>query len=148
MLSLSYRPAVQADLPAILRLLEDLGLTPAGVEEWLPEFLVATSGDEVVAAAGLERHGPAVLLRSVAVRPFLRGVGVGQSLVAQLLDGARNGGASEAYLLTITAEPYFARLGFGVIGRDQVPDVVKESVEFREACPASATVMSRRLVSL
>ena len=49
------------------------------------------------------------------------------------------------YLLTTTAERYFARFGFVQIARDDVPGAVQQSVEFREACPASAVVMRTEL---
>ena len=43
------------------------------------------------------------------------------------------------------AERYFACFGFAQIARDDVPGAVQQSVEFREACPASAVVMSTEL---
>jgi amino-acid N-acetyltransferase len=49
------------------------------------------------------------------------------------------------YLLTTSAEHYFPRFGFVQIGRDDVRGAVRESVEFREACPASAVVMRAEL---
>ena len=47
--------------------------------------------------------------------------------------------------LTTTAERFFPRFGFERITRDDVPASVQASIEFREACPASATVMRRWL---
>lgn len=145
MLSLNTRTATAADLGAITRLLADSDLPTVGVDHALATFLVVEAGHEVVATAGVERYGEAVLLRSVVVRPLLRGSGVAQSLVSQLLDRARDQGATAAYLLTTTAEGYFARLGFTTIARGEVPATVQASIEFREACPASATVMRRPL---
>jgi amino-acid N-acetyltransferase len=49
------------------------------------------------------------------------------------------------YLLTTTAERYFPSFGFVKTTRESVPDEIKTSVEFREACPASATVMALEL---
>ena len=49
------------------------------------------------------------------------------------------------YLLTTTADGFFPRFGFSRITRDDVPDSVKGSVEFRSACPASAVVMRKVL---
>ena len=54
-------------------------------------------------------------------------------------------GASELILLTETAEPFFARLGYEVIDRTTVPDDVAGSIEFTTACPTSATAMRRHL---
>jgi amino-acid N-acetyltransferase len=58
-----------------------------------------------------------------------------------VLDRARERGVREMYLLTTTAERWFPRFGFTRIAREQVPDAVRGSVEFREACPAFAAVM-------
>ena len=43
------------------------------------------------------------------------------------------------------AEHYFPRFGFSCVSRDSVTPEVKSSVEFQEACPASATVMRKSL---
>jgi N-acetylglutamate synthase-like GNAT family acetyltransferase len=49
------------------------------------------------------------------------------------------------YLLTTTAERYFPSFGFHPIRREQVPAGIRETEEFRSACPASAVVMERNL---
>jgi amino-acid N-acetyltransferase len=51
------------------------------------------------------------------------------------------------YLLTTTAERYFPSFGFSVTTREKVPDAVRDTVEFRSACPASAVVMVRPLAA-
>ena len=50
-------------------------------------------------------------------------------------------GLTPLYLLTTTAEDFFPRFGFSRITRQEVPESVRASVEFRSACPASAVVM-------
>ena len=50
-------------------------------------------------------------------------------------------GITTVVLLTTTAEDYFPRFGFERTDRSVVPEEVRESAEFRGACPASATVM-------
>lgn len=82
------------------------------------------------------------LLRSTAVAPDWRGTGLGRRLVTHVIAEAESRGIKALYLLTTTAERYFPSFGFVKTQRDAVPDEVKQSVEFREACPASATVMS------
>jgi len=143
--SVALRPATRHDLVAGRQLLTELSLPTAGVEEWWPQFTVAISDGALVGLAGLERYPEGVLLRSVAVHPAWRGSGLGRALVETMLHAARRAGAREAYLLTTTAERYFPRLGFAVIERTAVPASVQESVEFVEACPASAIVMHRSL---
>jgi amino-acid N-acetyltransferase len=139
------RPAVDGDYPAVIALLEAAGLPTAGVPGTLGDFLVADAGDSLAGAIGLERYGPGALLRSAVVRPDDQGTGIGAALVRAVLDRARDAGLREVYLLTTTAERWFPRFGFTRIEREQVPDAVRESVEFREACPASAAVMRMRI---
>lgn len=147
MLSLitSTRPAAAGDLEAISQLLADLELPTAGVEEWWPQFTVAEASGEIVGVAGLERYADGVLLRSVAVHASWRGSGLARKLIETVLRAAQRAGSQDVYLLTTTAEGYFPRLGFSVIPRAEVPATVQQSVEFREACPASAVAMHRRL---
>jgi amino-acid N-acetyltransferase len=135
------RLAMAADYPAVIALLEAAGLPIAGVPRALGDFLVADTDSGLAGAIGLERYGCAALLRSAVVRPGDRGSGIGAALVRSLLDRARDGELREIYLLTTSAEGWFPRFGFAPIAREQVPDAVRASVEFREACPASAAVM-------
>lgn len=145
----SLRTATREDLPAIERLLVSSGLPTAGVTESLGRFIVAVSKADkaIVGVAGLECcSGEYALLRSTAVDPAWRGTGLGQRLVTALIADAESRGVKALYLLTTTAERYFPSFGFVKTGRDTVPDAIKQSVEFREACPASATVMTLELV--
>jgi amino-acid N-acetyltransferase len=99
----------------------------------------------VVGIAGLELYPDGALLRSVAVHPSWRSSGLGRTLVDRALETARRAGARDVFLLTTTAERYFPRLGFAGTSRASVPAGVQGSIEFREACPASAVVMRRSL---
>lgn len=144
-MSVEIRPAAEADLPEIEQLLEDSGLPLAGVAEALEQFLVARDGGRLAGVIGLERYGPVALLRSAAVDPAARGRRIGAMLVDRLVAEAGERGIRELYLLTTTAEKWFPRFGFHSIARSEVPEAVRESVEFREACPASAAAMVRRV---
>jgi amino-acid N-acetyltransferase len=144
----ALRAAASSDLESIRRLLSELALPAAGLEEWWPHFTVAESDEAIVGLAGMERYGDGILLRSVAVHPSWRSSGLGRALVDTVLRHARREGSQDAYLLTTTAEQYFPRLGFSVIPRSAVPTSVQSSMEFREACPASAVVMHRTLAQL
>lgn len=141
----TLRPASTADLPAIESLLVASGLPTAGVADGLGGFLVAESADakQIVGVVGVEVCcSEYALLRSTAVDPAWRGTGLGKRLVERAIAAAESRGTRAMYLLTTTAERYFPSFGFVKTTRDAVPDEVKQSVEFREACPASATVMS------
>jgi amino-acid N-acetyltransferase len=135
------RSATDADHPEVIALLKAAGLPTAGVPRTLADFLVADTGDGLAGAIGLERYGSAALLRSAVVRTGDQGTGIGGVLVRAALARARDDGLREIFLLTTTAERWFPRFGFTRIEREQVPDAVRASVEFREACPASAAVM-------
>jgi amino-acid N-acetyltransferase len=139
--ALEVRSATVADYPAVIALLEAAGLPTVGVPRMLGDYLVADAEDGLAGAVGLERYGSDALLRSAVVRPCDQATGIGAALVRALLDRARDGGLRGIYLLTTTAERWFPRFGFAPIEREQVPDAVRASVEFREACPASAAVM-------
>jgi amino-acid N-acetyltransferase len=139
------RPATPRDHAPVIALLEGASLPTAGVELDLADFLIAEKEGRTAGAIGLEPYGNAALLRSAVVDSDSRGTGVGRALVERLLANAKARGVREVYLLTTTAEQYFHRNGFVSIGRDQVPASVRESVEFREACPASAVVMRKVL---
>jgi amino-acid N-acetyltransferase len=144
----SLRAATDKDLPAIERLLVSSGLPTAGVVDALRGFIVAESEDDkrIVGVVGLELcGGEYALLRSAAVEPDWRGTGLGRRLVTHLIADAESRGVKALYLLTTTAERYFPSFGFVRMQRDVVPDAVKQSIEFREACPASTTVMALAL---
>jgi amino-acid N-acetyltransferase len=142
-----FRNAQTADIKTVETLLSASDLPLEGVSENFAEFVVAEEKGQIAGAIGLERFGSAALLRSAVVAPDQRGNGVGSKLVEQLLDRARSSGISEIYLLTTTAEDYFPRFGFIRTTRDAVPSAVKQSPEFRGACPESAIVMGRQLVA-
>ena len=142
----ALRVAIDGDLPAIERLLTSSGLPTAGVAEALRGFVVAESDKRIVGVIGLELCcDEYALLRSTAVDPEWRGTGLGRRLVTHVIAEAESRGIRALYLLTTTAERYFPTFGFVKTERDMVPAEVKRSVEFREACPASATVMSLEL---
>ena len=134
-------PASPADLPAIEALLSACGLPLDGLREHSGAALVARQDGAVVGSAALELYGGAALLRSVAVAAALRGQGLGRRLARAALRLARERGANEVYLLTTSAAPWFARLGFAPVARAVVAPAVQESAEFAGACPASAQAM-------
>lgn len=137
------RPALPEDLSAVEDLLTASGLPLEGLRDAFANFVVAQSGDEIVGVAGLELCCDHALLRSVAVQPEWRSHGIGRALVTRVIADAEARGIPALFLLTTTAARYFPSFGFRAITRDQVPGDVRETAEFRDACPASATVMRR-----
>lgn len=134
------RPATPDDWTAIERLLISSDLPIDGARSHLSSFVVADHGGMIAGCAGLERYGKSGLLRSVAVDPARRGNGVGERLVRQILNAAREEGIESVVLLTTTASEWFPRFGFR--RASEAPGGVKASAEFRGACPDSAVLMS------
>jgi arsenite methyltransferase len=142
------RRAVASDRQAVEKLLAEASLPTAGVADQFEHgFVVAESGGALVGAAGVETYGAHGLLRSVVVRPEARGRGVGEKLVLERLEWARSRGMESVHLLTTTAAPFFARLGFRTTAREQVPGSIAHSAEFSEICESTATVMAVRLAA-
>jgi N-acetylglutamate synthase-like GNAT family acetyltransferase len=129
------------DLGEVRRLLEVAGLPVADVGRSGQEFLVARSGGRLVGCVGAELHGPAALLRSLAVDPARRGEGVGEALLRAVVDLARRRGARDLFALTTTIEPLLARRGFVRVERGEVPADVRRSAEFTTLCPGSSACM-------
>jgi amino-acid N-acetyltransferase len=129
-------PAAAGDLPAIRALLEGADLFASDAEERLEDLVVARAeAAGVVGVAGLEVAGADALLRSVAVAPQRRGRAIGTLLTAVLVARARRAGASAVWLLTETADGFFASLGFERAERSRVP----ASLEARPAVAGCAT---------
>jgi amino-acid N-acetyltransferase len=143
--SAAIRPATADDLGGIERLLLASSLPIAGVAGALGSFLVAEHDHAIVGVVGVEQCCDYGLLRSTAVDAGWRSRGLGRQLVERAIASAEATGLRALYLLTTTAEHYFPSFGFAVTTRDRVPDVVRETVEFRSACPASAVVMVRSI---
>jgi amino-acid N-acetyltransferase len=137
----TIRVAAPGDFAGVVRLLESADLPTAGLNRSLAEFLVAEESGRLIGAVGLEIYGDCALLRSAVVDAGRRGSGLGIDLVENLLRRAGTRGLREIYLLTTTAEHFFPRFGFVRIPRGDVAPAVRESEEFRSACPDSAIAM-------
>lgn len=141
------RLACPDDFPAIISLLTACHLPTDDLSvAAIDRFIVAISGKALVGVCGLEVFGAAGLPRSLAIDPEWRGRGIGERLVAEIEQRARDAGVGELYLLTTSARTYLLRLGYGDVQRDTVPAGIAAHPQFRGLCPASAKCMSKRLV--
>jgi amino-acid N-acetyltransferase len=142
MVSATIEPLAASAAPAVLELVRRCDLPLDGLAEHFGDVLVARNEQgDVIGCVALELYGKSALLRSLAVRESARNQGLGRELTYAALRQARENGATTIYLLTTTAERFFATLGFESIPRDQVAPKVRESVEFTQACPVTAAVM-------
>lgn len=139
------RTADLSDLDAITALLTGSALPVDDLRTSSIGFVVAEDAGAVVGVVGLEAFGDAGLLRSLAVAPSRRGLGLGGELVEALERDACGRGLRQLVLLTQTAERFFAQRGYRVIARGDAPPAIQGSAEFRSICPASAVCMAKTL---
>jgi amino-acid N-acetyltransferase len=142
----TIRPLVAEEHASVLALLERCHLPTADLGEAKPHFLGESDAAGLVGVVGVEPLGRVGLLRSLGVRDDSRGKGLGGQLADAAEAWARGQNIEQLYLLTTTAEPFFARRGYQALARDQVDTAIHGTTEFTSACPASATVMVRRLL--
>jgi|SRR5579883_1990187 len=122
--------------------LQEAGL-PTDDLDGASRFFVLSSDAE--AFGGLEGSGPDQLIRSVVVSRSSRGRGLGGQIVEALVSQARTDGVERLWLLTTSADRFFADLGWTVAERAAAPEAVRATRQFAGLCPASAVLMCRRL---
>ena len=128
---------------SIISLLQAEKLPTGDLSGSLNNFFVALEGDAVIAAIGLEQYGNYGLLRSMVVNKEHRNKSIASSLVKELENESIALGIDSIYLLTETAPLYFERKGYKTVTRDETPEAIKASSEFKNVCPASAIVMKK-----
>ncbi|WP_306052140.1 arsenic resistance N-acetyltransferase ArsN2 [Natronococcus wangiae] len=143
--AVTLRRADAETLAVVETLLEENELPSADVRSNPKRFYVGYDGDDRIGVGGVERYGTAGLLRSVVVERSARGGGYGTALCAALESAARDEGVETLYLLTTTAAGFFASQGYAEIERTEPPTAVRETAQFGELCPATATCMRKRL---
>lgn len=137
---------IPSDLRPVLDLLRRSDLPTEDLADARAEdFRVIERAGQVVGCVAVETYEPHGLLRSLAVAPEARGSGLGAQLVDVAEGLARDRALAALVLLTTTAAPFFERLGYTRMDRDEVPDALQQSSEFASICPASATVMGKTL---
>ena len=138
-------PARASDEQAIKRLLtlEQLPIADIAAAS-LNNFLVLRERDELAGTVGLDLAGDVALLRSLVVPEAMRGRGVGRKLVMAAEALAKERGVRALYLLTTTAETFFAALGYETVARGSAPPAVKAMPQYRTLCPASSILMVRK----
>jgi len=129
-------------------LLEACALPTSDLDEAAQLQLFAlTRGSQLLGLVGLELHGKAALLRSLAVAPEVRGRGHARVLVQAAEHAATAAGVASVYLLTTTAAPFFAGLAYVETARADAPPSIAATRQFAGLCPASSNFMSKRLAS-
>jgi amino-acid N-acetyltransferase len=138
--------AIRPALDAVVRLLEAAGLPNEDLTEThLEHFFCAGPRGAPAAVVGVEIFGSQALLRSLAVDSGHRNQGLGSLLVAHVERHARIQGVRRMFLLTTTAQTFFAARGYADVARNTAPAAIRASREFSEICPASSVFMAKKL---
>ncbi len=138
--------AASADEPRIKRLLADSNLHHQDITpRHLSHFLMARDGAQLAGVVGIEIYRDCALLRSLAVESAYRRKGLASALVARIEDYAASLNVDSVYLLTMTAEDFFATRGYQRSARESAPPALQQTTEFQELCPVSAVCMVKRL---
>jgi amino-acid N-acetyltransferase len=109
------------------------------------KFFGCHADSGLVGVVGLEVYGTAALLRSLAVAPAHRKGDLGKALVSFAEARAASLGVQSLYLLTTTAQGYFAQLGYSLLSRDDAPASIKATAQFAGLCPASSAFMGKQM---
>jgi len=140
------RAAQASDLGIVTAWLDGAGLPFDDLSAAHMElFLLATKAAKPVGMIGLERFADLGLLRSLLVENACRGNGLGAQLVAALEAKAQSHDIAELWLLTIDADPFFARLGFDIVERVDAPASIQATAEYSSLCPGDAVLMCKQL---
>jgi N-acetylglutamate synthase-like GNAT family acetyltransferase/protein-tyrosine-phosphatase len=141
--TISIGPASGGDLDAITRLLVGSLLPSRDVGGAHQRFVVASENGRLIGCAGLQVAGHDGLVRSMAVHWTRRNAGLGSRLHQRLLFEAVLSGVRTLYVVTTTAEGFFAGHGFRKVAASAVPPTLQASEEFTAFVPGGGTVMSR-----
>ncbi len=141
-MDVQIRPAMAGDVEAIALLVADNarrgGLLPrseSNIRASIDNFLVAQAQGRIVGCGSLlPMSANLVELRSLAVDATLRGAGVGQKLVARLIEEARDRQFSNLFALT-RAISFFEKCGFTQTPKENFPEKVWNDCV---ACPLLA----------
>ena len=140
------RAAVEADLPRIEQLLATGKLLSAGNIADAEGSFVAQVGAELGGVSGLKMFGGDGLLRATSVGVEGRGRDVGRLLVEAVLTEGALQAADAIFLFTDGSDRFFARFGFVVLSRDEVPSSIRQWAETNGGVSASAMPMRLTLM--
>jgi amino-acid N-acetyltransferase len=147
----AIRQAEEADIGDIVAIVAEnarqghlLPRSPDNIRASLGSWLVAEVEGRVVGIASLLVMSPVLAeVRSLAVLPSYRTLGVGAAIVRGVVDAARAQGFPTVFALT-RAVGFFLKLGFTVTEKDRFPEKVwRDCVicPLQHACDETAVVL-------
>jgi|GEM_PF-637147 amino-acid N-acetyltransferase len=146
--SYKIRNAHVGDYEIIRSLVHEANLpTKDLLDDVLKHFIVCVCDEAIVGVVGLEQYGMVALIRSLAVAKSHRSHGIATRLLSEMetLALALVIGPLTLFALTTTARQWLERHGFNELDRGQVPEAIRESSQFRDLCPASATCLAKTI---
>lgn len=141
-MTLKVEQIAREDYDCLAKLLSENALLTDDLEGENKKFF-AFCDDEGwrMGVGGLELYGNVGLLRSFMTVSAHRGEGHGAKMIALLIAQAKALGAKTLYLFTENAAGFFAKQGFKKTDRDDAPNAIKSSDQFRLHCGDEAEMM-------
>jgi amino-acid N-acetyltransferase len=123
-----YRKATLSDIKNMQKLVYNevaegiiLPRTDDEVATNIRSYTLAVENEEVVGLSALHIHAPHLAeVRSIVVKPCLRGKGVGTQIVKKLLEEGRTLGLKQIFTLTYK-KSFFEKLSFREIPKESLP---------------------------
>jgi N-acetylglutamate synthase-like GNAT family acetyltransferase len=108
----SYRRGRAGDEPRFAELIIHGELPPLFITEFVEGFVAAEYDGAVIGCGGLEIYDDCGVIRSVVVDANARNKRIGERMAELLIEDARAAGATDLYLFTMHAAPFWRRLAF------------------------------------
>jgi amino-acid N-acetyltransferase len=141
----AFETASARDLDVIRAMLLASSLPVDDLDEHVAEFILGKQEGVTIGTVAAEYAGEAALLRSLCVSTSHRGQAVGARLLAAIEAKAASRGVRELYLLTTNTAAYFEHHGFSRTSRNDAPEGIRNTAQFRTLCPATAVCMRKTL---
>ncbi|TRX52185.1 GNAT family N-acetyltransferase [Fulvivirga sp. M361] len=125
----------------VLAILKQSKLPTEDVDLEKQLFIGYQSEERLTGIGALEIFGKNALLRSMAVVYSSQNRGLGSKLVSRLIQEADLRQVKNIYLLTETAQTFFEKHDFIQTARNEVPEIILQSAEFKKLCPTTAICM-------
>ncbi|KIL38278.1 acetyltransferase [Gordoniibacillus kamchatkensis] len=151
--TVACRKATERDLDTLYRIIQ--GYAEQGImlprsremlQEQIETFVVAEIDDELVGCGALTRLGPDLVeIRSLGVTDGHKGQGIGNKLIAALVEEAARLGIAKVMALTYEVS-FFQRNGFTIVPKDVFPEKVwKDCMNCKKRFACDEIAVLRRL---
>ena len=133
------------DIGFAKELLREFDLPNSDIENESLNLFTISRTNQVVGIVGFEQYDVHGLLRSFVIDKNYQSKGLGAQALVVVETMANQQGVEQFYLLTTTADKFFARNDYTVFDRQAVPESISKTTEFRTLCPDSAVCMRKIL---